>query len=517
MDHPYRTVVLYVTKKWMLCFIASILYLLMLTGCMVGPNFHAPRSPHVSRYTETPLPHQTAHTAHAGSAGKSQVYEIGKDMPEIWWSLFHSPALNRLVQAGIDHNPNLSRSYATLREAQEVLNAQIGNSFFPAFDANLGATRQRFPGASLGGNVVPSTLFNLFNASVSVSYTLDVFGGARRETESLMAHVERRRFELIAVYLTLTSNIVTTAITMASLESQIKTTQSLITAEAEQLAIIKKQYQEGGVSAENVLSQQTLLNQTQASLPPLQKSLSQTKHSLSVLVGEFPNEPLPDISLEKLVLPARIPVSLPSQFVRQRPDVRVAEAEMHSACALVGVATADLFPKFNLSAGDGWQSTVASTLIRPSNKFWSIGIQLLQPIFHGGALLAHRRAAIAVFDQTAAQYRETLLQAFQNVADSLRALETDARTFKGLKEAELAAKNNLSLTRKQYILGGVNYLDLLNAQVQYQQIVISRIQAQATRYNDTVALFQSLGGGWWNRSQGFCKDSKDLREECLPG
>ncbi len=470
-----------------------------LSACMVGPNFHQPDAPKVSRYNATPLPAKTARTPYAGQAGKAQAYVYTQDIPADWWYLFHSPEINRLVEIGLANSPNLASAIAALRQAQEAVNAQIGNSLFPAVNAGLSGERQRFNDASLGTN--SSSIFNTFNASVNVSYTLDVFGGARRQIEALQAQVDYQQFQLLAAYLTLTTNIVTTAVTIASLEEQIEATQALVKDEEQQLAILQKQFHLGGIAAPVLLTQQTLVEQTRATLPPLEKSLSQSRHALAVLLGDYPDTNFPHINLETLNLPAKLPVSLPSKVVRQRPDVRASEALWHAASAQVGVATANLFPQFTLTGAYGWSSNTASALFEPQNKIWNYMTQITQPIFHGGALLASRREAIDAYDQSAAQYRQTVLQAFQNVADVLRALETDARTFQAQKAAETAARQNLKITQEQYFLGAINYLNLLTAEQQYHQTLISRIQAQATRYTDTAALFQALGGGWWNRHQ----------------
>lgn len=469
----------------------------MLTGCMVGANFHSPPSPRVHSYTEKPLPAKTAATPAAGKAGKSQTFVHGQNIPADWWYLFRSRELNYLIARGLANSPTMAAAYATLRVAQETLNAQIGNLFFPAFNASVAGQRQQFSGASIGSGT--QSLFNLFNASVNVAYTLDVFGGSRRQIEALRAQVDYQQFQLIAAYITLSANIVTTAVTVASYQAQINATEELIRIEENQLKILEKQFRLGGISLENVLTQETLVNQTRATLPPLQKSLSQSRHALLVLVGDFPDRPLPNINLDAIHLPEHLPVSLPSYIVRQRPDVRAYEALLHAACANVGVATANLFPQFTINGIYGWQSSVASQLFNPASKIWSIGATITQPIFHGGALFAERRVAIATYDQVAAQYRQTVLTAFQNVADTLRALETDARTLRAEQRAATSAKRNLYLTQRQYFLGGSSYLALLNAQQQYQTLVISVIQAKAIRYNDTAALFQALGGGWWNK------------------
>ena len=475
-----------------------------LSACMVGPNFQIPAPPTVKRYTKAPLPIKTVSSPGVGKASHSQTFITSEEIPAQWWTLFHSTSIDQLISAGLANSPNIASAYAALKNAQETLKAQIGNTLLPAINTSGYGEKERFSFQTFGanGNLLKSAnVFNLYNASVNVSYTVDVFGAARREIESLRAQVDYQEFELIAVRLTLTSNIVTTAISVASYQAQINATIALIKAQSGLLTILNQQYKLGGVSQENVLIQQTLVEQTRATLPPLQKNLSLSKHALSVLIGDFPNGPLPVLDLNTLRLPSKLPVSLPSDLVRQRPDVRAAEALIHATCAQVGVATANLFPQFTINGSDGWISTVFSTLFNNQNQVWNLIAQGTQPIFHGGALFAQRRAAIASFDQAYAQYRQTVLLAFQNVADALRAVEIDARTLQAQKRAEDAALGSLKLTRNQFRLGGVSYINLLNAQQQYQQTLISRIQAQAMRYSDTTALFQALGGGWWNATE----------------
>lgn len=471
-----------------------------MSGCMVGPDFHQPAAPKVTHYMESSLPSATAGSKATGKSGIVQHFATNRDISSEWWVLFHSTIINDLIRTGLANSPNLAAAYAALRQAQETLNAQIGNSLFPAVSAQTGVERQLFTGASEGNGLSSdSTIFNIYNANVNVTYTLDVFGGARRQIEALRAQVDFQQFELIAAYLTLTANIVTTSVTVAAFEAQIKASQALLREQEEQLAITRQQFKVGGVSREAILSQETLVEQTRATLPPLEKNLSQSRHALAVLVGDYPNRQFPSINLNTLTLPARLPVSLPSNLVRQRPDVRAAEAQLHAASAQIGVATANLFPQFPLTGSYGWQASAPATLFATTTNFWTIGGQIMQPIFQGGALLAQRRAAIAAYEQSRAQYRQTVLQAFQNVADALRAIETDARTLRAQTAAESAARQNMILTQEQYRVGGVSYLNLLTAEQQYQQTVLARIQAQAARYNDTAALFQALGGGWWHK------------------
>jgi len=469
-----------------------------LAGCAaVGPNFQQPDPPRAGLYTETPLPQATASAP--GIGGASQRLVSGADIPEQWWTLFRSDALDRLIRQALADSPNLAAAQATLRQAKENLAAETGARLYPAVDAKASATREKTTGAAFGQPAAGANIFNLYNASVNVSYALDVFGGARRELEALQSLVDYQGFQLEGAYLALSSNIVTAAVREASLRAQIRATQDIISAEQSQLDVVERQFQLGAISRSDVLAQRTQLAQTQASLPPLERDLAKTRHQLAVLAGRFPSEAaLPDFELDAMDLPQELPVSLPSALARQRPDIRAAEALLHQASAQIGVATANLYPQITLSGSFGTQGLQLHNLFG-GPTLWSLGAGILQPLFHGGELTAKRRAAIAAYEQAEAQYRETVLQAFQNVADALRALEADARALKAQSDAEAVAREALGLAQRQFQLGAVSYLALLNAQRQYEQTRVALVQAQATRYADTAALFQALGGGWWQR------------------
>jgi NodT family efflux transporter outer membrane factor (OMF) lipoprotein len=468
---------------------------LLLTACAVGPDFKRPDAPAVRSYTEGTLPSETVSAP--GTGGSMQRFVHGEDIPEQWWTLFHSETINTLILRGLENNPTLEAAKATLRVAQENWRAQYG-SRFPAVGASLSASRQQISGASFGSSQVISP-FDLFNASVNVTYMLDVFGGLTRQLEALQSQTDYERYQLEAAYLTLTSNIVTTALQEASLRAAIRASQEILAAQERQLSITEGQFRLGGVSGVEVLAQRTLVAQTRATIPPLEKQLAQTRHLLAVLVGSFPGEAsFPEIDLDAMTLPQDLPVSLPSNLVRQRPDILASEALLHAASAQIGVATANLYPQITLSAGLGVEASTVGDLFNSNAAIWNFGGGLLQPLFQGGQLLARRRSAIAAFEQARAQYRETVLFAFQNVADVLRALEFDARTLSAQKEAESAARATLDLTREQYRMGAVSYLALLIAERQYQAAWLGLVRAQATRFADTAALFQALGGGWWN-------------------
>ncbi len=469
-----------------------------LTGCAVGPDFRSPSAPAVTAYTATPLQPETA--AVAGAGGEAQRLVPGGEIPEQWWRLFRSEPLDRLIRQALVDSPTLAAAQAKLRQAQENLRSRKGTVFYPKVDGNFSWNREQISGASFGE---PGTSFalTLYDASVSVSYALDLFGGGRRELEGLGAQVGYQRFQLEGAHLTLTANIVTAAVQEASLRARIETTRELLALQKTQLELVDEQLRLGAVPVTDLLAQQAQIAQLTATLPPLEKELEQTRHRLAVLAGRFPGDGgLPVFALDEMQLPQELPVSLPSALVRQRPDIRGAEEILHAASADVGVATANLYPQITLTGSLGSQATHIEKLFTSGTSVWGLGAGLLQPIFHGGELTAKRRAAIAAYDAAAAQYRDTVLQAFQNVADVLRALSDDAAALKALTEAEKAAQESFEAAREQFRLGAVSYLTLLNAERQYQEARLAVVPARAARFADTAALFQALGGGWWNRA-----------------
>ncbi len=481
----------------LLAAVSLIAVAVAVAGCTVGPDFMRPKAPEGAGYTPEKLPELKTGSNVRG--GETQRFVDGLDIPGQWWTLFHSPELNSLIERALKANPNLQAAQATLRQAQENAYAQEG-ALYPSVDLNASTTRETISGATFGSprSVGP---FWVHTASVSVGYGLDVFGGLRRQIESLQAQAENQRFQLEATYLSLTSNVVLAAVQEASLRAQIAATQDIIQLQSEQLQVLQQQFELGGASRAAVLAQEATLAQTRATLPPLQKQAAQQRNLLAVLAGKFPNdEPAERFDLGGLFLPESLPLSLPSQLIEQRPDVRAAEAQVHSASAQVGVAIANMLPQFNLSASYGHTATQMSSFADPSSAVWSIGAGLLQPLFRGGQLTHEKRAAEAAFEAAAAQYRNTVLTAFQNVADALRALESDANALTAQVEAERSSLDSLEMSRQQFQVGAITYTTLLDAERTYQQAHINVVQAQANRFADTAALFQALGGGWWNRS-----------------
>ncbi len=470
--------------------------LLLNWSCVVGPNFKKPAPPPVPGYTPAP-PAATSTTPNV-SGGETQSFDEKLDIPGDWWSLFHSKPLDDLIERSLKANPDLKSAQAALLVARENTLAQRGY-YYPSVSAGFSANRGR-----TSSDVSPVTYsgalsYSLFTPQVSVSFVPDVFGLNRRTVESLKAQEEQARFVLAATHITLSSNIAAGAIQEASLRGQIDATNELIAIATKWLEILRSQYSKGYASQLDVAAQEAQLAQVTATLPPLLKQLAQQRDLLAALAGGFPNQDLPEkFELSAFQLPRELPLTVPSQLVEHRPDVRQAEENLHAASALIGVAHANRLPSFALTADAGSMAVIFSHMFTKGG-FWDVGGGLTQPVFEGGTLLHRERAAIAAYTQADEQYRSTVLTAFQNVADTLHAIRQDADGLKAASAAKDAAAVTLDLTKKQLDGGYANYLALLSAEQAYQQAWINLVQAQTNRYADTAALFQSLGGGWWNR------------------
>src|SRR5215211_321501 len=469
----------------------------VMIGCTAAPDFERPAKPASTRYTPEPLVQQIS--AAAGPGGAAQTFVPAKDIPGDWWTLFQSPQLDSLIKESLRANPDIDAAQAALRQAREILYAQQA-SLFPTLGANASG-QQQLASPATQGLTGDAAMFGVTAGSLNVSYAPDVFGGVRRQVESAEALAEVQRFQLEATYLTLTANVVVAAINLASLQAQIDATQDIIRIVQNSLTVVRRQFDLGGASRADVLAQEAVLTQTQATLPPLQRQLAVQRNQLMRLVGRSPDQDRGEsFNLTKLKLPEELPVSLPSQLVEQRPDVRAAEAQLHAASADIGVAVANQMPQFTITGALGFASSGISSLVVPGSGVWSIGLGIAQTILDGARLDHQRKAAIAAYERAAAQYKGTVQSAFQDVANALRALQTDADALRVQVAAEQTAAASLRLAEQQYQLGSANYLILLNAQQTYQTAVINRLRAQSARYADTAALFQALGGGWWNRT-----------------
>jgi NodT family efflux transporter outer membrane factor (OMF) lipoprotein len=493
-------------------------------GCAAGPNYHKPGAPAAAGYAPTPLPEASSSAPIHG--GEAQHFASGRDISFEWWELFQSPALDSLIKRAFKANPTIAAAQAALTQAQELVYAQRG-FFFPTVAAVTQAERVKVSGntnssSTLGVqgnglNLLPQledpnhfphnlpSYYTFYTAELTVGFVPDVFGGNRRQMESLAAQREAQRFALEATYITLASNVVAAAIQEASLQAQIQATREIIEADEKSLQILRDQFRLGFAMRIDVAAQEAALAQARTTLPPLQKQFEQTRDLMRALTAKWPNDEDQTFVLDALQLPPELPVSLPAKLIEQRPDVRAAEAELHAANAQVGVAVAAMLPQFSITGEFGGNATQIPWMFRHGGPFWSLYGDATQPVFQGGTLLHQERAAKNALKQAAALYQSTVIAAYQNVADTLHVSLSDADTLKQDIEAENSAKVTYDLTLRQMQVGYVTYLTLLSAETAYQQTLLTRVQAQATRYGDTVALFQALGGGWWNRKEVAAK------------
>ncbi len=470
------------------------LVLIAPAGCSFEPPLNVPKAPAVKSYTASAKVKKIPAISGVGAAGKAQAFAYGAKIEAHWWKLYNSPAIDTLVLRAIKNSPTLAASEATLEEAHQNLKSVQG-IFFPQVSLSTTGQRQRQSGAGFGG---PTRTFSLYTGEVQVSYDPDIFGLNRLVTHSFQAQEEQQRYALQEAYLTLEGNTVTTAIEVAALEARVTTTQSLVRNEQNILKIVKQQYHLGSVTYLDVVNQESQVAATEATLPPLQQSLSAARHALAVLLGRIPSQArIPSLDLDQLNLPDTLPVALPSALVHQRPDILSAEAQLQAGDAQVGEAVAKMYPLIQITGDLGFENGRIANFFDASSLIWSVAGGLTQTLFDGGTLRANKRAAEAALKAVVADYQSTVLNDFAQVADALRAVENDAQTLQYDQQAYLAAYRAYQLARWEYKAGSVDYTTLLTAEVQYQQSRLAVVTAKAQRYQDTAALFVAMGGGWW--------------------
>ena len=470
---------------------------LLLAGCAVGPDYVRPKDALPNAHTEEPL------TLAAAPQGEvTQQFVAGRDIPAQWWELFHSEPLNNLITDSLKHNPTISAAQAALRQAQENKEAQVG-AYFPTVSASYTPTRQKVTSDLATSAASGNYLYNLHTAQLSISYAPDVFGLNRRQVEGLQAQVDTQQYQLQAAYLTVTTNVATAAITEAALRAQLTALNDVLVIQKKTLESTLRQLALGQVGQLDVATQESAVANAQAAIAPIQKQLAQQRDLIKALAGRFPDDTsTPKFELDSLQLPAEIPLTLPSTLVEHRPDILAAEAQLHAASAQVGVAVANRLPNIALGVESyGSAAYSLSNLFKSSTVFWNLAGSITQPIFDGGTLKHRQGAAEAAYQQAEAQYRSAVISAFQNVADALQAIQADALALQANKNAEAAAAKTFAIAQQQLALGDISPMALLAAQQNYQQAKVALVQAQANRYADTVALFQALGGGWWNTAK----------------
>jgi NodT family efflux transporter outer membrane factor (OMF) lipoprotein len=456
-----------------------------LAGCAVGPDFKRPNQP-TSAY---PQPGQRGGPA-------SMVY--GGEVAADWYTLFHSDSLNAIVQEALRANPDLEGARHNLLAAQYELKAVAGSAL-PQIDAGAKATRARVNGSLL---YEPPEMLqvtaNQFNLGPSLAYDLDVFGRIRRTIESQSAQMDQASHQALNVYITLVNQAVLASFNLAASIEQINVTRALVADLQEQYDLTQTLENAGKIARSESLQAKAQLEDARANLPGLEKQRDVYHNALLRLMGKAPDDnSLPPVALRDFTLPQTLPVSLPSQLVRQRPDILEAEDTLHQASAEVGVAEAARFPSFDISAQYAQQSNSSSDLFTKAAQIWSIGLNVTQPVFHGGTLKAREKEARQRFLQAQAQYRGTVLDAFVDVANAMQALQHDTDSFNARNTALDAARQNRDLARELFQKGRSNELTVLTAEQQYQNGLLSQVQADVQRFTDAATLFHALGGGWW--------------------
>ena len=476
--------------QWAHLFVLSPL-VAALVGCASGPDYHRPESPAMTGFTTITLPAKTA--ASPGAQGASQQF-VAEAVPAEWWKSFQSDKLTRLIDQALVASPTHAAAQATLRIARHNYAATSGATELPQVNAKLGAQRLGANNAAAGLPDGERT-YDLYNATVAVNYDLDLAGGNRRALEALTAQADYQSYQLEGSRLTLAANLVLTAITQAQLAAQIDATNILLQGQAEQIAITRKRIELGAGTQLEVLALQAQMEQTQAGLQGMHNKKEQTRHLLALLAGLAPGESgLPDFELADFSLPGTLPLSVPSDWVRRRPDVRASEALLQTASAQYGVAVAKLYPQLTLTANLGSQALTTASLFGAGSLIWSLGGQLVQPLFNPG-LQANTKAFEAGLDAAKANYQQVVLQSLRNVADVLRTIESDALVQRSLESANASAAKALKLVERQYTLGSASYLQLLMSQQQAQQAHINTLEVRARRLSNTVTLYQAMGGG----------------------
>jgi NodT family efflux transporter outer membrane factor (OMF) lipoprotein len=489
----------------------------LLNGCAVGPDFKKPEAPLATGYAPQPLHQETA--VAPGQVEELQKYNATAAIPFDWWTMFHSPQINSLIERAFKASPTIQSAQAALRQSQQNVIAQEG-FFYPTLGANYSPSRNKLGGNSGGNSLglqgngrsiqtvsnpagpifVGPVYYNYHIAQLTVGFVPDVFGGNRRQVESLQAQLNAQHFELEATYITLASNVVAAALQEASLRSQIDVMQKIINYHNENLEVMRKQLKLGFIAELDVASQESVKAQAEQVLIPMRKQLEQTRDLIRALAGNLPNEDVPEkFELASLQLPQELPISLPSQLVEQRPDIRAAQEQLHSASAEVGVAVASRLPQFAMTGAIGGMASTPYWMFQSGGPFFALLGSVSKTLFDGGTLKAKERAAREHLVQVSADYRNVVITAFQNVADTLHAIQSDADFLKAATRSEHALKVTAEITRKQYKLGYVSYQIVVLAEQNHQQSLINLIQAQTNRFGDAAALYQALGGGWWNR------------------
>jgi len=455
---------------------AAVLSVSLLTACTVGPDYTRPADPVSTHYDRE-----------AEGLSGGQHIALGARIGGEWWSAFRSPKLTLAMNQAIDGNFDLKIADARIQQASEAVRA-AGGALSPQVDfgAQLGRART---------NVPPPATSSFYGVGPVVSFDLDIFGGTKRliERQGALADAEKHRFD--AAYLTLTGEVASQALLLASARAQIEAVQTLLADDQRNLDLLRLAHSHGDVAQPEIALAETQLAQDQTLLPPLMQQRDAARHALSVLAGQGPADgTVPDFDLADFTLPPDLPVSLPSDLAHDRPDILEAEAELHAASAAVGMATADLYPHLVLSGSVTQAGMDPASLFQSSTTLWSVAAGLTGPIFHGGTLEADRKGAMDGYKASLAVYQRTVITSLGQVADVLQAINHDADEFSAQERALGAAGVSLRLNRAGFQTGETGVLQVLDAERAYERALLGQIRVKTARYLDTVQLFIALGG-----------------------
>ena len=455
-----------------------------LTACTVGPDFRAPPAPTQKAYTAMPVA-----LSQDGATLPAQSLALGAAVSEQWWRQFNSSTLDTTVALALSNSPTIEQARARLAQAQQSVRA-VQAALYPQLDLAAGMSRSR----SIPVNGSGSS--DLFSVGPLVSYSVDAFGGTRRLIEQQSALADAQREQLAAAHLTLTGNVVAQAIGIAAARDQTAAVEAVLAVDQQDVDLVRLSVQSGIAAAGDLVTAQSQLAADEALLPPLRQQQAAAENALAMLVGRSAAIwKAPQFTFDTLTLPSNLPLVVPSALIRVRPDIRASEAQLHASSAAIGIATAGLYPQISLSASWTQQAATMGTLFNGTNGLWAAAASLTAPIFHGGALRAQRQAAIDAFNAQLAAYRQTVLVAFNQVADVLQALEHDAQLIAAQGRALAAASASLRLARDTYSAGAGSFLQVLAAQRIYQQARLGYSRAISQRYLDTVQFFAAMGGG----------------------
>ena len=471
----------------------------LLAGCTVGPNYSRPETPVPPAFVE---PH--------AATGVSDI-ELAS-----WWSGFGDPKLDELVNRAVAQNLDVETAAARIREARAEERV-AGAAAAPQVSANASVTEQRIsehaipapPGGGQNGNAgfaLPGTEFTTWRAGFDASWEIDLFGRTRRSVEAAQARTGAAVWNLRDVQVSTAAEVANTYLQVRTLQQRITVAEAEVSRQERALSLVSARTRGGLVTGQDLEQQKSELASARAAIPPLQAEADAQIHKIGVLTGSPPESLIADLSPAGTGIsspsPPQVPAGLPSDLLRRRPDIRAAERNLAAATADIGVATADLYPRFSLSAAPALVSTALASFLQWGSRAFTAGAAVDWPIFNGGRTRANIAVTNARQEQALIAYRKTILTALQDVEDALSAVDGDRRRAASLEDSLGSARRAEDIARARYRGGLVTYSDVLQAQASRISLESQVIETKGALSRDTVALYKALGGGWPEMAQG---------------